>query len=128
MRETKEKSSRSRRNTIQNELESLRGSPRSRLNVRSTPSYSDEVTEGLRTQLVDSQQQAQRYDTDNKGLRVHIDFLDRDLETCATTSLLPNANPKNSPHAPRVGALIVSPRSPKGQQPSASYPSLFCPP
>ena len=96
-----EKSSRSKRNTIQNELEALRGNPRSCLNVCSTPSSSDEVIEGLRTQLVDSQRQAQRYDTDSKRLHIHIDSLEQDLETCATTSLLPNANPKNTPHAPR---------------------------
>ena len=66
--------------SLQSELDTLRGSPGLRINGRSTPSSSDDVTEGLRSQLVESQRQAQRYGSENKDLRVRVDSLERDLE------------------------------------------------
>jgi len=66
--------------SLQSELDTLRGSPGVRINGRSTPSSSDDVTEGLRSQLVESQRQAQRYGSENKDLHVRVDSLERDLE------------------------------------------------
>lgn len=65
---------------LQSELDALRGNPGARLNGRSTPSSSDEVAEGLRSQLVESQRQAQRFSNENKDLRVRIESMERELE------------------------------------------------
>ncbi|KAJ8702368.1 hypothetical protein PTI98_001088 [Pleurotus ostreatus] len=50
------------------------------LNGRTTPS-SDEGSEIIRSQLIDSQRQVQRLHTENKELRNRLDILERDLET-----------------------------------------------
>ena len=66
--------------SLQSELETLRGTPGARLNGRSTPSSSDDITDGLRLQLLESQRQVQRSSGENKDLRGRVESMERDLE------------------------------------------------
>ncbi|KAF5385427.1 hypothetical protein D9757_005444 [Collybiopsis confluens] len=66
-------------NALQAELDSTR-SGKSRANGRNTPS-SDEGSETMRAQVVETQRQFQRVQSENSELRVRLDSLENELET-----------------------------------------------
>ncbi len=70
--------------SLQADLDAARGvkSPQDRkmLNGRSTPSSDDGQDAALRGQLVDAQRQVQRLTNENKGLRLRLENLAKDLE------------------------------------------------
>lgn len=74
---TKQKNSNT---SLQSDLDALRAVKSSSrgANGRSTPS--DESSDTMRVQLVDSQRQAQRLQAENKELRARLDSMEKDLE------------------------------------------------